>query len=136
MARRFPFLFALCVGALVFTGVTLIAFGRVQDDRYLYTKMEGLKAFVAGNYADAERYFSETLKIARATRPGSRDLALDLNSLAEVYRIHRRMAEAQSLYEEALSILRRILEASDRMQMFWRTWAPCCFRKGNTVTLS
>jgi tetratricopeptide (TPR) repeat protein len=108
MPRRFPFLFALCFGAVVFTGVTLSAFGRVQDDQYLYMKTEGLKAFVVGNYADAERYFLRVVEISRATRSGSSDLSFDLNSLAEVYRIRRRWAEAQPLYEEALSILRSI----------------------------
>src|SRR5262245_16574412 len=85
-----------------------IASGQVQEDQYLYLKSEGLKAFTVGNYADAERYFSEVLKISRATRPGSRDLALDVNSLAEVYRLRRRTTEAQRLFEEALSILKKI----------------------------
>jgi tetratricopeptide (TPR) repeat protein len=107
MLRHLLCLIVLLMGTIG-AMVQPIALGHVQADQYVYMKTEGLKAFAAGNYADAENYFYRVVGISRATRPGSRDLALDLNSLAEVYRIHRRVAEAQDLYEEALSILRRI----------------------------
>jgi tetratricopeptide (TPR) repeat protein len=100
----------ICLIAPFIIDATVQAFAvdPVQDAQYLHVKEDGLKAFAEGNYVEAERCFSKTVEIARVTRAGSRDLALDLNSLAEVYRIRRRTAQAQQLFEEALSILKNI----------------------------
>jgi len=107
MLRHLTCLVVLFMGI---TGATHkpLTFGGVQEDPYLYLKTEGWKAFATGKYADAERYFVRLVEVSRATRPNSCDLALDLNSLGEVYRITQRRREAQPLYEEALAILRDI----------------------------
>ena len=107
MLRHLVCLVVLFMGAVgvIHKPLTL---GGIQEDQYVYLKTQGLRAFAGGNYPDAERYFVRVVEISRATRAGSRDLAFDLNSLAEVYRITRRRMEAQALYEEALAILKKI----------------------------
>jgi tetratricopeptide (TPR) repeat protein len=66
---------------------------------------KGLELFRAGRYEAALPYFQEALDLAR-NRYGkdSPAVAVELNNLAEVYRLMGRMGEAEKLYKQAIEL--------------------------------
>ncbi|HMO23797.1 MAG TPA: tetratricopeptide repeat protein, partial [Candidatus Melainabacteria bacterium] len=59
------------------------------------------------DYIAAENAFDSAVSLAERIGPDSRELAMSLQRLAEVYLIHKRVAQANSLLARALVILSR-----------------------------
>ncbi len=71
---------------------------------------QGEACYYAGLYADAEKPFERSLEI-REKRLGEdhEDVAITLNSLADLYRTQGKYEEAEPLYKRALAISEKAL---------------------------
>lgn len=67
----------------------------------------GQERYDQGDYIAAENAFDSAVSLAERIGPDSRELAMSLQRLAEVYLIHKRVAQANSLLARALVILSR-----------------------------
>ncbi len=67
----------------------------------------GQERYDQGDYIAAENDFDSAVSLAERIGPDSRELAMSLQRLAEVYLIHKRVAQANSLLARALVILSR-----------------------------
>lgn len=67
----------------------------------------GQERYEQGDYIAAENAFDSAVSLAEKIGPDSRELAMSLQKLAEVYLIHKRVAQANSLLARALVILSR-----------------------------
>lgn len=66
---------------------------------------KGLELFRAGRYEAALPYFEQALELAKS-RYGADDpaIAVELNNLAEVYRLMGRLGDAEALYKRAIEL--------------------------------
>ena len=69
----------------------------------------GAKAYVQGNYSEAEERFAEAVKEAEGLGDKEPRLATSLNGLAEVYRAQGKYPDAESLHKRALAIREKTL---------------------------
>lgn len=67
----------------------------------------GQERYDQGDYIAAENAFDSAVSLAEKIGPDSKELAMSLQKLAEVYLIHKRVAQANSLLARALVILSR-----------------------------
>jgi tetratricopeptide (TPR) repeat protein len=65
----------------------------------------GRKAYVQGNYADAERLFKEALEAAKATGDKGIRLERSLLNLGTVYRDQAKYSEAEKLLKQAILVM-------------------------------
>lgn len=67
----------------------------------------GQERYDQGDYIAAENAFDSAVSLAEKIGPDSKELAMSLQKLAEVYLVHKRVAQANSLLARALVILSR-----------------------------
>jgi len=80
-----------------------------QRDLWSAFNEDGLKAYNAGRYVEAETHLVAALAEAEKSAKDEPRLATSLNNLAELYRTQGRYGEAAPLFQRALSIRERLL---------------------------
>src|SRR5687768_7528930 len=76
----------------------------------------GIKAYAAGKYPEAVKSFEAALEVARRLFPkadfpdGHRDLVPSLHNLGSLYLYQGQLAQAESIFEEALAIRTRLFK--------------------------
>ena len=73
----------------------------------------GQKRFDEGDYIGAESSFDSAATLAEGLGAESRELAMSLEKVAEVYLIHKKVSQAYSLLARSLTILSHHLEQGD-----------------------
>lgn len=77
--------------------------------RWRSHKAAGMKAFQAGDYAEAEKHFSAALKHIDALGTGNTRAAATLNNLALVYKKQGKYGKAEICLRRALRIYESVL---------------------------
>ena len=94
---------------LVCLALAAVAYVFLQGGRWESYNAAGVDAYQRGDYADAEKQWSDGLKEAEEFGPEDPRLASSLNILAELYRAQDRYTEAEPLYKRALAIREKAL---------------------------
>ena len=80
-----------------------------QGSRWKDYNDAGFKAYLQGDYAEAEKQFMDAIKEGEGFGPEDNRLAASLNNLAGLYRAQVKYAEAEPLYRRSLAIGEKVL---------------------------
>ncbi len=80
-----------------------------QETQWKKLIAAGAKAHQQGLYGDAEKSLKAALKEAEHFEPQDTRLAINLNNLAELYRLQSKYTEAEPLYKQSLAIMEEAL---------------------------
>jgi tetratricopeptide (TPR) repeat protein len=100
-------------------GVKLSTPGQAtKDSPYRYLADKAAQLYIQGNYAEAEKLYSNALALATKAGVHNRQLAMLMTNLASDLREEQRYREAQSLFENAIVVERKMTPQDEGLMMY------------------
>src|SRR5271154_1971523 len=90
----------------------------IKDSPYRYLADKAAQLYVQGQYAEAEKLYSNALTLATNAGVHNRQLAMLMTNLASDLREEQRYGEAQSLFENAIVVERKMSPPDENLMMY------------------